>query len=61
MDTQEIIASIAKLKTAIEKQTNPDVKAKFEAKLKQLESQLAASEAKVEKQEQKAAAQEKKK
>lgn len=60
MDTQEIIASIAKLKTAIEKQTNPDVKAKFEAKLKQLESQLAASEAKVEKQEQKAAAQEKK-
>lgn len=60
MDTQEIVLSIGKLKAAIEKQSNPDVKAKFEAKLKTLEAQLEQAEKKVEKKEEQAATQEKK-
>jgi chemotaxis protein histidine kinase CheA len=44
MDIQKTKSDIAKLKTAIASQSNPDVKAKFEAKLKGLESDLAAAE-----------------
>jgi len=43
MDTQKTISDIAKLKIAIASQSNPNVKEKFEAKLKGLENDLAAS------------------
>jgi len=61
MDTKELIESIARVKNAYEKATNESIKAKFGAKLQELEAKLAKAEAEVEKKEEKAIAQEEKK
>jgi hypothetical protein len=60
MDTQEILSKIAKLKKAVESESDADVKASYNKKIAALETQVADAEAKVEKKEEKAAAQEKK-
>lgn len=60
MDTQEILSKIAKLKKAVESESDADVKASYNKKIAALEAQVADAEAKVEKKEEKAAAQEKK-
>jgi myosin heavy subunit len=60
MDTQEILSKIAKLKRALESETDADVKASYNKKISALEAQVADAEAKVEKKEEKAAAEEKK-
>lgn len=60
MDTQEILSKIAKLKKAVESESDPDVKASYNKKIATLEAQVAEAEAKVEKKEEKAAAQEQK-
>lgn len=60
MDTQEILSKIAKLKKAVESESDPDVKASYNKKIATLEAQIAEAEAKVEKKEEKAAAQEQK-
>mgnify|MGYP003423911528 FL=1 len=58
--TEQIIIDIAKFKTAIEKTANPETRAKFEKKLKELESDLEEAQKKVEKKEEETAAEEKK-
>jgi hypothetical protein len=60
MDTQEILSKIAKLKKAVESESDSDVKASYNKKIAALEAQVADAEAKVEKKEEKAAAEEKK-
>jgi myosin heavy subunit len=60
MDTQEILSKIAKLKKAVESESDADVKASYNKKIAALETQVTDAEAKVEKKEEKAAAQEKK-
>jgi hypothetical protein len=60
MDTQEILSKIAKLKKAVESESDADVKASYNKKIAALEAQVADAEAKVEKKEEKAAAEEKK-
>jgi len=60
MDTQEILSKIAKLKKAVESESDADVKASYNKKIAALEAQVAEAEAKVEKKEEKAASEEKK-
>jgi hypothetical protein len=40
MNTQDIINKIAKLKDAIEGETDPDIKARYQKKLKELQGDL---------------------
>jgi hypothetical protein len=60
MDTQEILNKIAKLKNAIQSESDADVKATYQKKVDALEKQIAEAEQKVEKVEAKASAEEKK-
>jgi predicted nucleic acid-binding Zn-ribbon protein len=60
MDTQEILNKIAKLKNAIQSESDADVKATYQKKVDALEKQIAEAEQKVEKVEAKASADEKK-
>lgn len=60
MNPQEILAKIAKLKNAIESESDPDVKSTYQKKVAALETQIADAEKKVEQKEEKAAAEEKK-
>jgi hypothetical protein len=60
MDTKELLSKIAKLKSAIEIETDPDVIKAYRKKVDSLEKQIAEAEQKVEKVEAKAAAEEKK-
>ena len=60
MDTKELVNKIAKLKNAIESESDPDVKKAYQKKVDALEKQIAEAEVKVEKVEAKAAAEEKK-
>jgi hypothetical protein len=60
MDTKELLNKIAKLKNAIESESDPDVKKAYQKKVDALEKQIAEAEVKVEKVEAKAAAEEKK-
>jgi TATA-binding protein-associated factor Taf7 len=48
MNTQDIINKIAKLKDAIEGETDPDVKSRFASKIASLEAELNKAEEKVE-------------
>jgi hypothetical protein len=60
MNPQEILAKIAKLKSAIQSESDPDVKATYQKKVAALEIQIAEAEKKVEQKEEKAAIEEKK-
>jgi chemotaxis protein histidine kinase CheA len=60
MDTKELLNKIAKIKNAIESESDPDVKKAFQNRVAALEKQVAEAEVKVEKVEAKAAAEEKK-
>ena len=60
MDTKELLNKIAKIKSAIDNESDPDVKKAFQKKVDALEKQIAEAEVKVEKVEAKAAAEEKK-
>ena len=60
MDTKELVNKIAKLKNAIESESDPDVKKAYQKKVDAIEKQIAEAEVKVEKVEAKAAAEEKK-
>jgi hypothetical protein len=60
MDTKELLNKIAKLKNAIDSESDPDVKRAYQKKVDTLEKQIAEAEVKVEKVEAKAAAEEKK-
>jgi hypothetical protein len=60
MDTKELLNKIAKIKNAIESESDPDVKKAFQKRVDALEKQIAEAEVKVEKVEAKAAAEEKK-
>ena len=60
MDTKELVNKIAKLKSAIESESDPDVKKAYQKKVDALEKQIAEAEVKIEKVEAKAAAEEKK-
>lgn len=60
MDTKELVNKIAKLKNAIDSESDPDVKKAYQKKVDALEKQIAEAEVKVEKVEAKAAAEEKK-
>jgi hypothetical protein len=48
MNTQDIINKIAKLKDAIEGETDPEIKAKYSAKMASLEAEINKAEEKVE-------------
>ena len=58
MTTQEILAKIAKYKSAIESETDADTIKKFQARIEQMEKEIAKSEAAVEKKEEKVAKEE---
>lgn len=60
MDTKELLNKIAKLKNAIELESDADTKKLYQKKVDALEKQIAEAEVKVEKVEAKAAAEEKK-
>jgi predicted nucleic acid-binding Zn-ribbon protein len=60
MNTQEVIAKLNKYKEMLEQESDADIKARYAAKISQLEDSLKESEQKVEKLEQKVAAEEQK-
>jgi hypothetical protein len=60
MDTKELLNKIAKIKNAIESESDPDIKKAFQKRVDALEKQIAEAEVKVEKVEAKASAEEKK-
>ena len=61
MDTQELLAKIARYKDAMVSETDPDVKAKFQKKIESLEKDIAQLEVAVEKKEEKIEKEEEKK